>query len=490
LTSRLKIKVMKKLNISFLFLGALSCMMMSTGCKKLVQVDAPYTSTSSKNVYTSNATAAAVLTGLYVQLSGNAVTNSRYLTAISLYAGLSADELTLYNGTSGSLFYHYKNALSSTTSGFEFWNAIYPMIYTANSAIEGITGSSELTPKVKDQLTGEAKFIRAFSYFYLVNLYGDVPLVLSTDYTVNGSLSRSPQSQVYQQIIADLHDAQRLLSPEYYKGDASTPYATSSPEKLRPNRFAATALLARTYLYTGNWAGADSAATAVISNPAYALSSLTGANGVFTKNSTEAIWQLQPVNTGWNTEDARTFVLPSTGPTTSLVPVYLSNQLLNSFETNDGRKTNWVNSVTVNSITYYYAYKYKSATVNNPVTEYSTVLRLAEQYLIRAEARAQLNNTNGAKADLDAIRTRAGLPNTTANDKISLLTAILHERQVELFTEWGHRWLDLKRTNTVNTIMSAVTPQKGGTWNSNWQWYPIQAVQIQRAPQLTQNLGY
>jgi len=119
---------------------------------------------------------------------------------------------------------------------------------------------------------------------------------------------------------------------------------------------------------------------------------------------------------------------------------------------------------------------------------------LGEQCLIRAEARAQQGNLNGAISDLDIIRKRAGLPliaNTNPGISQSvLLTAILHERQVELFTEWGHRWLDLKRTNNVDGVMNTVTTQKGGTWNSDWQWYPITLSELQTAPNLVQNEGY
>src|SRR5438552_17436425 len=106
-------------------------------------------------------------------------------------------------------------------------------------------------------------------------------------------------------------------------------------------------------------------------------------------------------------------------------------------------------------------------------------LRLAEQYLIRAEARTQENNISSAQTDLNVIRSRAGLGPVTASDKASLLAAILHERQVELFTEWGHRWFDIKRTGTVDATMTVVTSQKGGTWNTNQQWYPIPQSELQ-----------
>jgi len=88
------------------------------------------------------------------------------------------------------------------------------------------------------------------------------------------------------------------------------------------------------------------------------------------------------------------------------------------------------------------------------------------------------------------IRSRAGLSGTTAATTPDLLAAILHERQVELFTEWGHRWLDLKRTGSVDFVMGGVTPKKGGDWKTEWQWYPISVYELQHDPKLVQNSGY
>jgi hypothetical protein len=86
---------------------------------------------------------------------------------------------------------------------------------------------------------------------------------------------------------------------------------------------------------------------------------------------------------------------------------------------------------------------------------------------------------------------RAGLSAITAVNLQTMLSIIEHERQVELFSEWGHRWLDLKRTGRVNQVMSLITPQKGGNWNTNWQLYPIPLSEMQADPNLKpQNAGY
>jgi hypothetical protein len=121
---------------------------------------------------------------------------------------------------------------------------------------------------------------------------------------------------------------------------------------------------------------------------------------------------------------------------------------------------------------------------------------LAEQYLIRAEAEANgaPGGVSQAVIDLNTIRKRAGLGGYIGSQVTdSVLTAIYHERQVELFTEWGNRWFDLKRTGLVNAVMGSpgnVCQQKGGNWNPDWQLYPIALSELQADPNLKQNSGY
>lgn len=472
-------------------------LLLAAGCKKWIEVPAPVTSINTENVYANNATAAAVLTGIYAQISYDDEGQSNgFITDISVCAALSADELTLYDMNNPSYQPFYVNNLNSETSTPLFWNNIYPIIFQANSAIEGLNTSSGLNPAAKQQLLGEAYFVRAWCFFYLANLYGDVPLTLTTDYKTNESLGRSPKAQVFQQIIADLKQAQTLLSKNYL--DATVLNQTSA--RVRPTVWAADALLAKVYLYdadlgnTSEFTDAYNQSSAVIANST--LFGLDPLNQAFLANSTETIWSLQPVNNvapDFNTGEGALFVLPSTGPNAlGNYPVYLSNNVVQAFEPGDQRFTNWVNSVTVGSTTYYYPYKYKAGAAATSTTENIMVLRLGEQYLIRAEAEA--NGAGGgisaAIADLNTIRTRAGLPGTTATDKTSLLTAIMHERQVELFTEWGNRWFDLQRSGTINTVMDTVAPQKGGTWSSYKALYPVPETDLLLDNQLKQNTGY
>lgn len=122
------------------------------------------------------------------------------------------------------------------------------------------------------------------------------------------------------------------------------------------------------------------------------------------------------------------------------------------------------------------------------ISEYYTPLRLAEQYLIRAEARANQDNLNGAVDDLNVIRKRAVL--TTLLNSLTqaqVLAAVAQENRIEFFAEWGHRWLDLKRTGQADAVLGSL---KGSNWQTTDQLYPIPISEILRDPNLEQNPGY
>jgi starch-binding outer membrane protein, SusD/RagB family len=470
---------------TFLVIGCIATMLFIEGCNK-INVNPPLTSPDAQLVYNNNASAAAVMTGLYSTLGSNiSVFNANY--DISTISGLTADELQAYPCVYPYISEAYVNALNAKDP--VIWTQMYNYIYTCNAAIEGISGSSTISAAVKKQLLGEAEFSRAMFYFYMVNLFGDVPLILSTDYQKNATAARTPADQVYQQIILDLKNAQISLSSNFVAADA----VTSTTERVRPTKWAAEALLARVYLYEKDYTSAYSASDDVIANSS--LFSLVPLDSVFLANSNETIWQVQPTTVGFNTEDGYTFNL-TTGPDPYSHFLSLSEQLVNAFEQGDKRFSQWVSTNTVNGITYYSPSKYKVGTYDatQNLTEYLMMLRLGELYLIRAEAQANSagGGVAGAIADLNTIRKRAGLAvHSGANDQATILAAIFHEREVELFTEHGQRWLDLKRTGQVNAVMSVVTPKKGGTWNPNWSLYPIPVLTtIQYDPNIKQNPGY
>lgn len=438
-------------------------------CKKFVEVQPPADLLSSDLVFSSDNTAIATLTGIYSQMMSD---GTQFCSAyMSLYAGMAADELYYYTPDQKAEFTTNEISLLNhpiIESGF--WNPCYRYIYAANKIIEGAAKSKSISATVKDRLTGEAKFIRAFCYFHLVNLFGDVPLILNTDFSSNSRVSRTSKESVYTQMVSDLKDAENLL-----------PAVHPSANRARPNKYAAAALLGRVCLYLKDWSNAEAQSSLVIGSGMYSLN--PDLNAVFSLGSNETIWQLKPVVPSRNTWDGN-LILPASSTST---PTYLlTNSLMSAFEPGDQRKTAWTKSRIFSGDTLYYPYKYRIKT-GTAVTEYYLVFRLAELYLIRAEARAEQNNLAGAAADLNLVRSRAGLLPTTASDAASMMLAIEKERRIELFAEWGHRWLDLKRTGRVDAVLGALKP---GTWSATDALWPVPQTQINLNPSLTQNPGY
>jgi len=450
---------------------------LSAGCKKLVEVNPPVNQLVTTNVFTNTSSATAAQLAVYVQMSADLINLSRF-------TALSSDEI-VSAATDNLTKDLYQNALTAArdASGLTIWSNSYKYIYQENAILENLQNSSALPVNVKNLLMGEAKFMRAFWYFYLVNLYGNVPLVTTTDYTVNSTMRQSSPDQVYAQIVSDLTEAKGLLSTDFL--DASNNSATT--ERVRPTAWAASALLSRVYLYMGKYDSAESESTIVLNNTTQ-FQLLSNLNDVFLSNSMEAIWQVQPTTTTGATAEGYIYVLAAK-PASGANAITISPILLNAFEANDARKSNWVGTFTSGASSWKYLNKYKYKTNNN--SEYSMVLRLAEIYLVRAEARAKQNKLSGAITDLNMIRTRAGLPGiASSSTQQQVMDGIVHERQVELFGE-AHRWMDLKRWKTIDNIMSTVTPLKGGTsWNSFQQLYPIPVSDIQRNNNLVQNPGY
>jgi hypothetical protein len=391
-----------------------------------------------------------------------------------------------------NLSYNYQdfqlqqNVLTSSNSQTgQLWDQIYFTIYQANSIIQGLEGTTGVGDSIKNELIGESEFVRAFCDFYLVNLFGNIPLVTTINYQKTSLLSQTPAAEVYQSIITDLKDAQSRLPADY---------SVAKSQRIIPNKWAATALLARVYLYTADWQDAINQSSSIINNTA--LYGLAPLNEIFLANSNEAIWQLQQSNVigpSYNITPEAYFIIPYQLNSFYAPNVYLMNNLLNAFEPGDQRKMAWLDSTSYSGVEYYFPYKYQQgpsvAQDNGSYIEYYMVLRLAEQYLIRAEAEAQSGLQAAAITDLNIIRTRAGLnPYANApNNQDSVLNAIYHERQIELFAEWGHRWLDLKRDGqAVNTINA----EKGLSINSEMLVYPIPASELQADPNLKQSPGY
>ena len=191
-----------KKNNNLLFIGArLSPMVgmvlivaLGFGCKKFVEIPPPQTELVSASVFNNNASATSALMNIYVSLWQEPLSAN-----LSQNVGLQSDELTNYSTDPDQLRIYTNSLVSSVDDGN--WFSSYNQIYQANAIIQGLQQYSGVSPAVKQQLTGEAYFVRAFLHFYLTVMYGDVPLVLTTNYTTNNSLSRTPRIQVLKQVI-------------------------------------------------------------------------------------------------------------------------------------------------------------------------------------------------------------------------------------------------------------------------------------------------
>jgi hypothetical protein len=466
---------MKPIHISKTVLLLSGILLVQTSCKKFIELKSPPDKIETANIFLSNETAISATVGLYskmLQLNLGLVT-----AGTTLYAGVSADEIYNTSTTVAAEAFRSNSLLptNSTIAG-TFWSTPYGFIYQANSVLEGLAASPVLADSLKRQLKGEMLVTRTFIYFYMLNLYGEVPFQTTTNFEVNAVMPRTPVTTIYQHLIADLQEAQGLLKSSY-----------PSANRVRPNRWTATALLARIYLYTGDFVNAEIQANSLITTGGYTLSSIPT---VFTSiSSNETIWYL--IRDNGNTSDGSTFI-PSSTTTRPAYPI--TSYLYAAFETGDQRKTTgangWLGKNTNSGVDYYYPYKYKQPTPPTGIspTEYLVVFRLAEQYLIRAEARAKQNNLTGAIQDINMIRNRAGLPNLTSSlNQTQVLTAVEQERRVELFAEWGHRWFDLKRTGRADMVLG---PIKTPNWQSTDVLFPIPQTELNLNVFLVQNPGY
>jgi hypothetical protein len=446
-------------------------------CEDFLDIDAPRHKIVSETVFSEDQTAISAMMGIYNELF-RAAYSGGWENSVTVLSGLSSDNLkTLRDNDLSLREFSENNIQPSNDRNLNLWSSAYNIIYMTNSLLEGVETSEKLTEEVRNSLEGEGKFIRAFTYFYLVNLYGEVPLVLTTDYRENSLAGRDSSTEIYEQIIADLTDATELLGDNYRNNDRTS-----------VNRFTALALLARVHLYLENWEEADLASSQVISNTGqYEI--LEDLNQVFLVNSKEAIWQISPIGRGGPlgfTNEGSIFLFLSFAP--NFTKVSLTDGLVETFEQEDLRLQNWIgfNEATSN----YFPYKYKDRRSFREILEYSMVLRLAEQHLIRAEARAMRGNLLEAIEDLDILRERAGLPllseSNAGVNKEEFLDFILEERRKELFAEWGHRWLDLKRKNKASDFLSP----NSSDWENTDVLYPIPAQERMKNTNLDQNPGY
>jgi hypothetical protein len=436
----------------------------TTACDNFIEVDLPSSQLNATDVFEHKATANAAMVDIYTQIRDHGLLTG-YRSGVSSQLGLYADELDFYYSISN--FYN-NSLLASDIEIAELWNSSYNQIYSANAIFEGVSESTSLAPIDKNQLMGEALFVRALIHFYLVNVFGDIPYIVTTSYQQNSIVHRMPENEIYNSIKIDLQQASDLL-PEFI-----------GEERVRPGKWAAQALLARVCLYMQQWDEASNAASSVL-NQSELFVWPTDVGSVFAKESLSTLWQLMP-EVGENTHEAHTFIFAE-GPPPS---VAIKDQLTGAFSSSDLRKSNWLKAVTDGTTTWYHAYKYKEISYGSSL-EYSIVLRIAEQYLIRAEARAHQGDLIGAKEDLNKTRNLAGLGDSDAVTETEIISDVLLERRLEFFTEFGHRFFDLKRTGGLDAVLAPIKPQ----WDPTDRLLPLPESELLLNQNLApQNAGY
>jgi hypothetical protein len=445
---------MKNIYIKNAVLSAL--LLLSVSCKKYLE-EVPNNALPTETSITDASTARAAIIGTYDRLQGY------YASSYPTLGTITTDNV-IFNGTLSEYLQLDQNAIPTdnviTVSAYQ---GIYRTINSANSVISALPGLADplLTAAEKNKILGEAYFLRAISYFDLARGWGGVQLQLKPTADLNGlkGIKRSTLEQTYDQVLADLVQAEQLL-PE----DATT--------RNRAQKSAARALRARLHLYRKQWADAESYATQVISNSKYSLvkpyKTFFTAPFQSAESVLELAYSVNDRNSYWNL-----WYPSSSGGQFTLKPADALVAKLNNPAIGGSRNT----LIAGSGATVYGVLYNTTATSTDP----SYLIRIAELYLIRAEARAQQNKLADAAADLNLVRARADVAATTASTELALIQAIEDENGIEFAFE-AHRWFDLVRTERAGAVL--------GINNRNFWLFPIPYSDIQSDPDVTQNPGY
>lgn len=399
----------------------------------------------------------------------------RNIIPATVIAGdFTADHL-IHNGTF-SQFRELgtKQITSSNASVAVLWQYIYNTIYIANFILEKLPDVDGVPTAQRNQVMGTAYFLRGYAFFVALKTYGGVPQVTTTDIETNRNIPRGSSVEILAQILSDYTSALDLVPEDA----ASSAYI---------GKDAVRAGLARFHLYQENWDDAEGFASQVIDAGKYTLEA-EFSNVVTQDFTSEAIFEV-----GYSISDD-----PGTDGNIGLNNLFVgrreiipSNEVvltLSSPESGDRFSSITFDAANLGGIDNGWSVaKYGTADQDNNNV---VVFRLPEMYLIRAEARAQLDRTTGdnsAQSDLNVLRTRANAPAVGAVNKSQMLRLIEEERRYEFAFE-GHRWYDLVRTGRATAVMSVFSPN----WRSDYELWPIPQREMQNNPALAgnQNPGY
>jgi hypothetical protein len=452
----------KDISVRIIKIVALSTVLFFSSCEDSILNLQPEQAISSDEAIINKKSADAALFGAYDKLQSGSYYGSEFVAA----AYLSGGDVVW----TGSLNYYrsYNNhTLSADNSSVNsIWYAIYSALNAANQVIDKVTAltSPDLTDTEKNRIIGEAYFIRALSLFDLGRTWGNVPIITKATVTAHDfdGVKQSTQADVYKQVITDLEKALTLL-----------------PEKIDRNRATkntARALLARVYLYAENWAKAEEYASLLIADSNYQLVDYPT---FFQSSGTkESIFELLYTTSDKNGHSLL-WLTSAQGGRREWAPAEAIVNLLSDAAVGGTRKALYKDQSTTSNPKFYVGQLYWRTTGDDP----AYILRISEQYLIRAEARVKKANPDltGALSDLNAIRLRAKVTASQASTAADLLTAIEKERRVEFAFE-PHYWFDLVRTKRAGTVL--------GVTDQNKWIFPIPYNDLAADKDLVQNPGY
>jgi starch-binding outer membrane protein, SusD/RagB family len=452
-----------KSKIAFASLIALSLSFVS--CEKFLDVEPKELTSDDITIIDENSAKTAVR-GLYNQLGSNGYYGYTFQT-LGFFSGDNIQYVGSQTVNQQLTNHDVKADLAAVSTA---WTAIYNTINRANNVLDkvpGIAVSATFTEAVRNQLIGEAHFVRALAYFDLARTWGGVQLVLEPTNSATGrtSVKRSNLAETYQQVLSDLNKAESLL-PE-------------TTNRIRATKKTVWALRARFHLYQQQWQDAEAYATKIINDKAnYQLHSPF--SSFFANNAQatpESVLELYYTTTATNNQASQW--QPSTkGGVGWIKPTSALVSLLND-ATKAGTRNSLIQRVVISGVENWFGNLYYRTNGTDP----AFLIRVAELYLIRAEARAQLNNTSGAIEDLTTIRQSAGITQAIppAVTKDDLLLAIENENRLEFALE-NHRWYDLIRTNRATAVLGIGDPRK--------LLLPLPFSEVIVDPDLQQNPGY
>lgn len=441
-------------NYIILFITVISL----SSCSRILDTE-PQTTISDEAVIIDQKSAQAALIGVYDGLQGYAT------NIVSL--DLAGDNVVNFNAQNNVVA---NKTASGAGGGF---SGIYSVINRANFVLNKVPSLSDalVSSSTKNQILGEAYFLRGLAYFDLVKIYGGVQIVLEPATTADShkGVKRSTKEQTYAQVLADLNKAEELLP--------------ATINRNRANKYTVFALKARLYLYTEKWDLAEEFATRSIENASFKL--VKPYSLFFTgKNTDESIFEI-----AFSTSDPSSFYTnwnsPDRGGRHDYIPERAFAGLLLDPNLGGSRKSLLFQT----PAGVYDLAQYSKQDGTSSIF----LLRIAEQYLIRSEARAKKLTPDlaGSASDLNQIKGRADVPlfsYTPSTTKEELLLAIENERRFELGFE-GHRFLDIVRTGRAAAVFGAINKEliKPEFWI-----FPIPQNDILRDPDLTgdQNPGY